>query len=99
MKLGFVSAILDQSTYEEMMDTASELGFECVEVACWPHEKRNGDMQEYRILTRKGCWKMKRMQKEFWNMRKKNMFRFLRLHTIQIQWMQTWIREMQQLRI
>ncbi len=26
MKLGFVSAILDQSTYEEMMDTASELG-------------------------------------------------------------------------
>ena len=39
MKLGFVSAILDQSTYEEMMDTASELGFECVEVACWPQGK------------------------------------------------------------
>ncbi|MCD8299585.1 MAG: sugar phosphate isomerase/epimerase, partial [Clostridiales bacterium] len=36
MKLGFVSAILDQSSYEEMMDIASDLGFECVEVACWP---------------------------------------------------------------
>ena len=39
MKLGFVSAILDQSSYEEMMDTASELGFGCVEVACWPQGK------------------------------------------------------------
>jgi sugar phosphate isomerase/epimerase len=39
MKLGFVSAILDNSTYEEMMDTASELGFECVEAACWPQGK------------------------------------------------------------
>lgn len=39
MKLGFVSAILDQSTYEEMMNTASELGFACVEVACWPQGK------------------------------------------------------------
>lgn len=39
MKLGFVSAILDQSNYEEMIDTASQLGFECVEVACWPQGK------------------------------------------------------------
>lgn len=39
MKLGFVSAILDQSTYEEMIDTASELEFACVEVACWPQGK------------------------------------------------------------
>ena len=39
MKLGFVSAILDQSSYEEMMDTASQLGFACVEVACWPQGK------------------------------------------------------------
>ncbi len=39
MKLGFVSAILDQSSYEEMIDIASELGFECVEVACWPQGK------------------------------------------------------------
>lgn len=39
MKLGFVSAILDQSGYEEMIDIASDLGFECVEVACWPQGK------------------------------------------------------------
>ena len=39
MKLGFVSAILDQASYEEMMDTASELGFQCVEIACWPQGK------------------------------------------------------------
>lgn len=39
MKLGFVSAILDQSSYEEMIDTAAELGFECVEAACWPQGK------------------------------------------------------------
>jgi len=44
MKLGFVSAILDTWNYEEMMDFASDHGFECVEVACWPQgkaERRN----------------------------------------------------------
>ena len=39
MKLGFVSAILDGWTYEEMMDVAAEQGFACVEVACWPQGK------------------------------------------------------------
>lgn len=39
MKLGFVSAILDGWTYEEMMDVASDMGFKCVEVACWPQGK------------------------------------------------------------
>lgn len=39
MKLGFVSAILDGWTFEEMMDTAKEMGFQCVEVACWPGGK------------------------------------------------------------
>lgn len=39
MKLGFVSAILDQSSFEEMIDMASELGFQCVEAACWPQGK------------------------------------------------------------
>ena len=36
MKLGFVSAILDGWTFEEMIDTAANMGFSCVEVACWP---------------------------------------------------------------
>ena len=39
MKMGFVSAILGDSSYEEMMDKAAELGFKCVEVACWPQGK------------------------------------------------------------
>lgn len=36
MKLGLVSAILDWMSFEEMIDTISRLGYECVEVACWP---------------------------------------------------------------
>ena len=39
MKLGFVSAILDGYSYEEMMATAKEIGYQCVEVACWPEAK------------------------------------------------------------
>ncbi len=39
MKLGFVSAICDNWSFEEMMDFASAHGFECVEVACWPQGK------------------------------------------------------------
>jgi len=36
MKLGFVSAILADWTFEEMIDTAATMGYRCVEVACWP---------------------------------------------------------------
>lgn len=39
MKLGLVSAILDWMPFEEMIDTVSSLGYECVEVACWPDGK------------------------------------------------------------
>lgn len=39
MKIGFVSAILDGWTFEEMIDTAAALGFQCVEAACWPQGK------------------------------------------------------------
>ncbi|MBQ8536089.1 MAG: sugar phosphate isomerase/epimerase, partial [Clostridia bacterium] len=39
MKLGLVTAILDGWNFEEMIDTVSEMGFECVEVACWPRGK------------------------------------------------------------
>jgi len=39
MKLGFVSAILEKYSFEEMIDFASEAGFDCVEVACWPAGK------------------------------------------------------------
>ena len=36
MKLGFVSAILDDWSFEEALDVAASLGYECMEVACWP---------------------------------------------------------------
>ena len=39
MKLGFVSAILDGWSFEEMIDTAAAMGYRCVEVACWPRGK------------------------------------------------------------
>lgn len=39
MKLGFITSILDSSSFEEVIDTAAAIGYECVEVACWPVEK------------------------------------------------------------
>ena len=39
MKLGFVSAILDGKPFEKVIDIASDLDFQCVEMACWPHGK------------------------------------------------------------
>ncbi len=39
MKLGFVSAVLADYTFEEVIDFAAEQGFECVEMACWPKGK------------------------------------------------------------
>ncbi len=39
MKIGFVTAILDGWNFDEMMDVASNMGFSCAEVACWPSGK------------------------------------------------------------
>jgi sugar phosphate isomerase/epimerase len=39
MKLGFVSAILPDLDLEEVVRFASETGFECVELMCWPKGK------------------------------------------------------------
>ena len=39
MKLGLVSAILGDLSFEEMIDFLAENGFQCVEVACWPKGK------------------------------------------------------------
>ena len=41
MKLGLVSAILPDCTFEEVMDYAAATGFTCVEVCCWPVGKAN----------------------------------------------------------
>lgn len=35
-QFGLLTAILDGWTYEEAVDIASGLGFQCLEVACWP---------------------------------------------------------------
>ena len=39
MKLGFVTAILPNLSLEEVIKTASEIGYDCVEVMCWPPGK------------------------------------------------------------
>ncbi|MBC5688338.1 sugar phosphate isomerase/epimerase [Mediterraneibacter sp. NSJ-55] len=39
MRQGFVTAVMDQYSFEEVVDFASENGFECIEVSCWPREK------------------------------------------------------------
>jgi sugar phosphate isomerase/epimerase len=39
MKLGLVTAILPDFTFEEIVDYAAKTGFECLEVCCWPKGK------------------------------------------------------------
>ncbi|MBB3210386.1 sugar phosphate isomerase/epimerase [Rhodopirellula rubra] len=36
MKLGFVSAILPELPLEELFKVASDVGYDCIEVMCWP---------------------------------------------------------------
>jgi len=39
IKLGLLTAILPDSTFEEVIEYAAKVGFTCVEVCCWPLEK------------------------------------------------------------
>ncbi|MEL6589506.1 MAG: sugar phosphate isomerase/epimerase family protein [Bacteroidota bacterium] len=39
MKLGFVSAILPDLNLEEVLTLAAEIGYDCVEIMCWPEGK------------------------------------------------------------
>jgi sugar phosphate isomerase/epimerase len=39
MKLGLVSAILPDDSFEQVIDYAASVGFTCVEVCCWPKGK------------------------------------------------------------
>ncbi len=36
MKLGFVSAILPDLKFEELVDHAADIGYKCIEICCWP---------------------------------------------------------------
>jgi sugar phosphate isomerase/epimerase len=49
MQLGFVSAILEDLSFTEILDFAAEEGFECVEVMCWP--TGSGDARRYAGTT------------------------------------------------
>ena len=48
MKLGYLSAILGEYSFEEMIDFAKDHGYECVEVACWP---KGTDARRYAGVT------------------------------------------------
>jgi len=39
MQLGFVSAILPDQSLEEVFSIAADIGYECIEVMCWPQGK------------------------------------------------------------
>lgn len=39
MQLGFVTAILPDLSFRDVLATAREIGFDCVEVMCWPQGK------------------------------------------------------------
>ncbi len=39
MKLGLVSAILPDDSFEQVIDYAASVGFSCVEICCWPKGK------------------------------------------------------------
>jgi sugar phosphate isomerase/epimerase len=39
MKLGFVSAILPDDSLEQIIRTAAEIGYDCIELMCWPAGK------------------------------------------------------------
>lgn len=49
MQLGFVSAILEDLSFDEVLEFAVEEGFECVEVMCWP--TGSGDARRYAGTT------------------------------------------------
>ncbi len=41
MQLGFVSAILGDLSLDEVLATAANIGYQCVEVMCWPEAKED----------------------------------------------------------
>ena len=41
MKLGILTSILDGWTFQEVLEIAADMGFSCIEVACWPPERRS----------------------------------------------------------
>lgn len=52
MQLGFVSALLHDLSLNDVLGTASELGYDCVEVMCWP---TSGPTRKYGGITHIDC--------------------------------------------
>jgi len=52
MRLGFVSAILAELSLDEVLRCAAEIGYECVEVMCWPP---GGPDRKYGGVTHLDC--------------------------------------------
>jgi sugar phosphate isomerase/epimerase len=48
MQLGYVSAILPNQSFAEVMQTAKSIGYDCVEIMCWP---RGGSERRYAGVT------------------------------------------------
>ena len=52
MQLGFVSAILPDETLEQVFSTAADIGYDCVELMCWPVGKAE---RRYAGVTHVDC--------------------------------------------
>lgn len=52
MQLGFVSAILPDRSCTEVLETAGRIGFDCVELMCWPPSKAE---RRYAGVTHVDC--------------------------------------------
>jgi sugar phosphate isomerase/epimerase len=52
MQLGFVTAIFGDLTFEQVLKHASEIGYDCVEVMCWPPGPRD---RKYGGVTHLDC--------------------------------------------
>ncbi len=52
MKLGFVTAILAELSLDEVLDCAAHIGYDCVEVMCWPP---GGPDRKYGGVTHIDC--------------------------------------------
>lgn len=45
MKLGILTSILDGWTFQEVLEIAADMGFSCIEVACWPQGKAGAPLR------------------------------------------------------
>jgi len=69
IKLGFVSAILADQTFEQVISFAGEAGYACVEIMCWPvgkAERRYAGVTHIDVggLSRKKIAKMQDLPKQ-----------------------------------